>query len=205
MIRRMRPCGAVYHDQIHPEVGWTYARIQTWFPFNIQKPSSNTIPVTTTGWSTKRSAVRSAIEDMSRPALGVEWADTSKMVVTGPVPPGRWISVQVNAYRGPHATFISSRAGRRRAHRASVSRNHRAADHGRGERAGLARVAAARSGPTSTPLKTPLPGLRPVDRRGRSPQGPRAGVGARPTAPSAASSLWVGRWPMGTPWRSWLG
>ena len=36
MIRRMRPCGALYQYQIHPEVGWTYARIQTWFPFNIQ-------------------------------------------------------------------------------------------------------------------------------------------------------------------------
>jgi hypothetical protein len=36
MIRRMRPCGALYQYQIHAEVGWMYARIQTWFPFNIQ-------------------------------------------------------------------------------------------------------------------------------------------------------------------------
>jgi hypothetical protein len=26
----------VYQYQIHPEMGWMYARIQTWFPFNIQ-------------------------------------------------------------------------------------------------------------------------------------------------------------------------
>jgi hypothetical protein len=32
----MRPCGVLYQYQIHPEVGWMYARIQTWFPFNIQ-------------------------------------------------------------------------------------------------------------------------------------------------------------------------
>ncbi len=36
IIRRMRPCGVLYQYQIHPEVGWMYARIQTWFPFNIQ-------------------------------------------------------------------------------------------------------------------------------------------------------------------------
>jgi len=36
IIRRMRPCGVLYQYQIHPEVGWIYARIQTWFPFNIQ-------------------------------------------------------------------------------------------------------------------------------------------------------------------------
>jgi hypothetical protein len=36
MIRRIRPCGVLYQYQIHPEVGWMYARIQTWFAFNIQ-------------------------------------------------------------------------------------------------------------------------------------------------------------------------
>src|ERR1700730_7596931 len=36
IIRRTRPCGVLYQYQIHPEVGWMYARIQTWFPFNIQ-------------------------------------------------------------------------------------------------------------------------------------------------------------------------
>jgi hypothetical protein len=36
IIRRVRPCGVLYQYQIHPEVGWMYARIQTWFPFNIQ-------------------------------------------------------------------------------------------------------------------------------------------------------------------------
>jgi hypothetical protein len=36
IIRRERPCGVLYHYQIHPEVGWMYARIQTWFPFNVQ-------------------------------------------------------------------------------------------------------------------------------------------------------------------------
>jgi len=36
IIRRQRPCGVLYHYQIHPEVGWMYARIQTWFPFNVQ-------------------------------------------------------------------------------------------------------------------------------------------------------------------------
>lgn len=36
IIRRERPCHALYHYQIHPEVGWSYARVQTWFPFNIQ-------------------------------------------------------------------------------------------------------------------------------------------------------------------------
>lgn len=36
IIRRLRPCGVLYQYQIHPEVGWMYARIQTWFPFNIQ-------------------------------------------------------------------------------------------------------------------------------------------------------------------------
>jgi hypothetical protein len=36
IIRRARPCHVLYHYQIHPEVGWMHARIQTWFPFNIQ-------------------------------------------------------------------------------------------------------------------------------------------------------------------------
>jgi len=36
IVRRERPCGVVYQYQVHPEVGWMYARIQTWFPFNIQ-------------------------------------------------------------------------------------------------------------------------------------------------------------------------
>ena len=36
MVARVRPCQVLYHYQIHPEVGWMYARIQTWFPFNVQ-------------------------------------------------------------------------------------------------------------------------------------------------------------------------
>ena len=36
IIRRMRPCHVLYQYQIHPELGWMHARIQTWFPFNIQ-------------------------------------------------------------------------------------------------------------------------------------------------------------------------
>ena len=36
MIRRDRAAGVLYHYQIHPEVGWMHARIQTWFPFQIQ-------------------------------------------------------------------------------------------------------------------------------------------------------------------------
>jgi hypothetical protein len=36
IIRRTRPCHVLYHYQIHPEVGWMHARIQTWFPFNVQ-------------------------------------------------------------------------------------------------------------------------------------------------------------------------
>ena len=36
MVRRVRPCQVIYHYQIDPEVGWMYARLQTWFPFNIQ-------------------------------------------------------------------------------------------------------------------------------------------------------------------------
>ena len=36
MVRRLKPCQVVYHYQIDPQVGWMYARLQTWFPFNIQ-------------------------------------------------------------------------------------------------------------------------------------------------------------------------
>jgi len=36
IIRRVRPAHVLYQYQIHPQVGWMYARIQTWFPFNIQ-------------------------------------------------------------------------------------------------------------------------------------------------------------------------
>jgi hypothetical protein len=35
-MRRVRPCHVLYHYQIHGELGWMHARIQTWFPFNIQ-------------------------------------------------------------------------------------------------------------------------------------------------------------------------
>jgi hypothetical protein len=33
---RIRPCHVLYQYQKHPELGWLYARIQTWFPFHIQ-------------------------------------------------------------------------------------------------------------------------------------------------------------------------
>ena len=36
IIRRIRPAHVLYHYQIHPQMGWMHARIQTWFPFNIQ-------------------------------------------------------------------------------------------------------------------------------------------------------------------------
>lgn len=36
MVARTRPCMVVYHYRIDPEWGWMNARIQTWFPFNIQ-------------------------------------------------------------------------------------------------------------------------------------------------------------------------
>jgi hypothetical protein len=36
MVHRLKPCQVVYQYQIHPQVGWMYARVQTWFPFNIQ-------------------------------------------------------------------------------------------------------------------------------------------------------------------------
>jgi hypothetical protein len=36
MVRRIRPSQAIYHYRSHPEVGWMYARLQTWFPFRVQ-------------------------------------------------------------------------------------------------------------------------------------------------------------------------
>jgi hypothetical protein len=36
LIRRQSPCHVLYHYMIHPELGWMYARLQTWFPFQIQ-------------------------------------------------------------------------------------------------------------------------------------------------------------------------
>jgi hypothetical protein len=36
MVARTRPCPVVYHYRIDPQWGWMNARIQTWFPFNIQ-------------------------------------------------------------------------------------------------------------------------------------------------------------------------
>ena len=36
LVRRVRPCQVLYQYQVHPQVGWMYARLQTWFPFNIQ-------------------------------------------------------------------------------------------------------------------------------------------------------------------------
>lgn len=36
IVLRLKPCQVLYQYQIHPQVGWMYARIQTWFPFNIQ-------------------------------------------------------------------------------------------------------------------------------------------------------------------------
>jgi hypothetical protein len=41
-----------------------------------------------------------AIEDSARAALGVQWLDPSALVVTGPVPSGRLVNVQVNADPG---------------------------------------------------------------------------------------------------------
>lgn len=35
MVVRKRPCLALYHYLIHPQFGWMYARLQTWFPFFI--------------------------------------------------------------------------------------------------------------------------------------------------------------------------
>lgn len=36
IIRRTRPCHVLYRYHAHPVWGWMHARIQTWFPFNIQ-------------------------------------------------------------------------------------------------------------------------------------------------------------------------
>jgi hypothetical protein len=36
LVRRVKPCQVLYQYQIHSQVGWMYARIQTWFPFHIQ-------------------------------------------------------------------------------------------------------------------------------------------------------------------------
>src|SRR3984893_6890397 len=36
MVARTRPCAVLCHYWIDPEWGWMNARIQTWFPFNIQ-------------------------------------------------------------------------------------------------------------------------------------------------------------------------
>jgi hypothetical protein len=36
IIRRTRPCHVLYQYQFHPVLGWMHARIQTWFPFNVQ-------------------------------------------------------------------------------------------------------------------------------------------------------------------------
>ena len=36
IIRRTRPSHVLYHYQNHADLGWMHARIQTWFPFNIQ-------------------------------------------------------------------------------------------------------------------------------------------------------------------------
>ena len=36
IIRRTRPRHVLYQYQIHPQLGWMYARIQSWFPFHIQ-------------------------------------------------------------------------------------------------------------------------------------------------------------------------
>jgi len=36
MVARTRPCLVLYHYRIDPQWGWMNARIQNWFPFNIQ-------------------------------------------------------------------------------------------------------------------------------------------------------------------------
>jgi hypothetical protein len=33
---RLRPCHMFYQYQKHPQLGWMYARVQSWFPFNLQ-------------------------------------------------------------------------------------------------------------------------------------------------------------------------
>jgi hypothetical protein len=36
LLRRIRPCGVLYHYQNHAALGGMYGRVQTWFPFHIQ-------------------------------------------------------------------------------------------------------------------------------------------------------------------------
>lgn len=36
LVSRPRKCQHLYQYQIHPEFGFMHARIQTWFPFNVQ-------------------------------------------------------------------------------------------------------------------------------------------------------------------------
>lgn len=36
MVTRTRPCLVIYHYRIDPEWGWMNARIQSWFPLNVQ-------------------------------------------------------------------------------------------------------------------------------------------------------------------------
>lgn len=36
MVLRVRPCLVLYHYSIDPEWGWMNARLQTWFPFQVQ-------------------------------------------------------------------------------------------------------------------------------------------------------------------------
>jgi hypothetical protein len=36
LVRREAPCHVLYHYMIHPQLGWMYARLQSWFPFQIQ-------------------------------------------------------------------------------------------------------------------------------------------------------------------------
>lgn len=45
-----------------------------------------------------------AVEDTSRPNLHVQWTDTSRLTISGPVPSGQLVDVQVNADSGWHAT-----------------------------------------------------------------------------------------------------
>jgi len=45
-----------------------------------------------------------AMEDTSRPGLRVQWTDTCTLAVSGLVPPGQLVAVQVNADPGWHAT-----------------------------------------------------------------------------------------------------
>ena len=94
-----------------------------------------------------------AIEDPSRPALRARWVGASALDVSGPVPAGKVVAVQVNADPGWRATqdgreiaiaqdrlgfmVLHAGAGRGGRDRAPLSRDCRAADHGGRERAGL--------------------------------------------------------------------